>query len=163
MAVMSLPPVPDEPVDPPPVRYRKVTIQPAQLRVLVERDRNELDDAVLRNTDRPKTRGDCVDMPRPCPFVSCRHHLFLEANAAGSISFPLGEVELEDMPESCSLDVADRGGVTLEEIGAILGVTRERIRQTEAIALRRIDRRDLSLPGERQDYANSSRPHRPAP
>lgn len=24
---------------------------------------------------RPKTRGECGDMPRPCPFLSCRYHL----------------------------------------------------------------------------------------
>ena len=25
--------------------------------------------------ERPKTRGECADMPRPCPFLSCRYHL----------------------------------------------------------------------------------------
>lgn len=25
--------------------------------------------------ERPKTRGECYEMPRPCPFVSCRYHL----------------------------------------------------------------------------------------
>lgn len=25
--------------------------------------------------ERPKTRGECYGMPRPCPFVSCRYHL----------------------------------------------------------------------------------------
>lgn len=23
----------------------------------------------------PKTRGDCLSMPRPCPYIGCRHHL----------------------------------------------------------------------------------------
>jgi hypothetical protein len=35
------------------------------------------------------------------------------------------------MAETCSLDVADRGGLTLEGIGALLNVTRERVRQIE--------------------------------
>lgn len=27
---------------------------------------------------RPRTRGDCLTMPRPCPWVGCRHHLLLD-------------------------------------------------------------------------------------
>ena len=39
------------------------------------------------------------------------------------------------MAETCALDVADRGGITLEEVGAILNLTRERIRQVEVRGL----------------------------
>jgi len=46
------------------------------------------------------------------------------------------------MAETCALDVADRGGITLEEVGAILNLTRERIRQVEVRGLAKI--RDLS-------------------
>jgi len=42
------------------------------------------------------------------------------------------------MAETCSLDVADRGGITLEEVGAILNLTRERIRQVEVRGLYKI-------------------------
>jgi len=42
------------------------------------------------------------------------------------------------MPETCALDVADRGGATLGEVGSVLGVTRERVRQLEERALRRL-------------------------
>lgn len=27
---------------------------------------------------RPRTRAECADSPRPCPWVSCRHHLAIE-------------------------------------------------------------------------------------
>jgi hypothetical protein len=37
--------------------------------------------------------------------------------------------------DTCTLDVADRGEHTLEEIGQLLGVTRERVRQIELAAL----------------------------
>lgn len=80
---------------------------------------------------RPRTRGDCVDGPRPCPFAGCRHSLLVDVNPA------TGGVKL--MPESadsCSLDVADRGGMTLEEVGQLTNVTRERIRQIESRGLR---------------------------
>ena len=37
---------------------------------------------------------------------------------------------------SCVLDVAEQGGLTLDEVGQILGVSRERVRQIETAALR---------------------------
>ena len=40
--------------------------------------------------------------------------------------------------ETCSLDVADRGGITLEEVGEILNLTRERIRQVEVRGLSKL-------------------------
>jgi hypothetical protein len=39
------------------------------------------------------------------------------------------------MSETCALDIADRGGTTLEEVGAIMNLTRERIRQVEVKGL----------------------------
>lgn len=36
---------------------------------------------------------------------------------------------MDEIPESCSLDVAERGGVTLDRLGVILRLTRERVRQ----------------------------------
>ena len=42
------------------------------------------------------------------------------------------------MNESCALDVADRGGTTLEDVGAIMNLTRERIRQVEVKALAKL-------------------------
>ena len=41
------------------------------------------------------------------------------------------------MPETCSLDVAERGEHTLEEVGAVVGHTRERVRQVQEAALRK--------------------------
>jgi hypothetical protein len=43
------------------------------------------------------------------------------------------------MGESCALDVADRGGTTLEDVGAIMNLTRERIRQVEVKALAKLE------------------------
>src|SRR5688572_33201287 len=43
------------------------------------------------------------------------------------------------MGESCALDVADLGGTTLQDVGAIMNLTRERIRQVEVKALAKLE------------------------
>jgi hypothetical protein len=86
--------------------------------------------------ERPRTRAECANGPRPCPWVSCKHHLYLDVNPeTGSIKLNFPDLELENMRDTCSLDVADRGGITLEEVGEILNLTRERIRQVEVRGL----------------------------
>lgn len=91
------------------------------------------DDATLAEHERPRTRGDCEGGPRPCPWAGCRYHLALEINPeTGKIKLQHSEVwELE---HTCALDVAERGGMTLEQVGSVLNVTRERVRQIEHIA-----------------------------
>lgn len=89
---------------------------------------------------RPKSRAECLNGPRPCPFVSCKHHLYLDVSQkTGAIKLNFPDIEVEDLAESCALDVADRGGTTLEEVGAIMNLTRERIRQVEVKALAKLD------------------------
>lgn len=79
----------------------------------------------------PATRGGCAAISRPCPFVRCRHHLYADVSIAGTIRLNHPGVEVWDMRQSCSLDVADEGPHCLEDIGELLGLTRERIRQVE--------------------------------
>ncbi len=92
--------------------------------------------------ERPMTRGQCLDGPqaeRPCPFVSCKHHLFLDVNdRTGSIKLNFPDLEVWELPETCALDIADRGGITLEEVGEIMNLTRERIRQLETRGLAKL-------------------------
>lgn len=95
---------------------------------------------------RPRTRGDCVGGPRPCPWYGCRHHLGLEVGAGGAVRLAIDPDDLDTAPETCSLDVADRVArgdeVTLDEVGQLLGgVTRERVRQIEAAGLRKLQRK----------------------
>ena len=85
---------------------------------------------------RPATRGDCVSGPRPCPFISCRHHLYLDVSPrTGSIKLNFPDLEVWHLTHSCALDIADAGGTTLESVGEIMNLTRERIRQLEGKAL----------------------------
>jgi hypothetical protein len=92
------------------------------------------------DVDKPKTRAECVGGERPCPFVSCKHHLYLDVSArTGAIKLNFPDLEVWEMNETCALDVADRGGTTLEEVGAIMNLTRERIRQVEVKGLAKLE------------------------
>jgi hypothetical protein len=118
-------------------RFRSKTIAPKRL----TRDEKKLALELVypEDVERPRTRADCQNMPRPCPFVSCEHHLYLDVNPdSGAIKLNFPHLEVWDMAETCSLDVADRGGITLEDVGAILNLTRERIRQVEVRGLVKI-------------------------
>ena len=92
------------------------------------------DQAVGLEVKRPRTRGECVAGDRPCPFVGCRHHMALNVTETGSLQI-VDHLDLESLPETCSLDVADRGEHTLEAVGQLLNITRERVRQVERIGL----------------------------
>jgi hypothetical protein len=88
---------------------------------------------------RPKTRAECADMERPCPFVSCKYHLYIDVHPVrGSIKLNFTDVEVWEMTETCALDIADRGGITLEEVGEIMNLTRERVRQVETAGLAKL-------------------------
>jgi hypothetical protein len=105
---------------------------------------------------RPTTRAECAAGARPCPYISCKYHLFLDVSPrTGSIKLNFPDLEVWEMPVSCALDVADSGGSTLEDVGAIMNLTRERIRQLEVKALAKLEAlRDMS---ELREYAAEDR------
>lgn len=77
-----------------------------------------------------ESRGLCRRVPGPCPHVLCRHNLqLLEGNT------PHTERQIQ---EPCALVHAARGAMIGEEVGAVMGVCRERVRQIEARARKRI-------------------------
>jgi hypothetical protein len=95
--------------------------------------------AVFAETPRPQHRDECAGQPRPCPWVSCRHHLFLDVHpTSGSIRLNHGGRELEDMRQTCALDVAESGTSSLFEVAEHLGISHERVRQIEVAALQEV-------------------------
>lgn len=74
----------------------------------------------------PKTRAECINGPRPCPRLACKYHLWNDSKSSFRDGLP---------EESCALDISDRGSHTLEEIGVVIGLTKERVRQIESVAL----------------------------
>lgn len=91
---------------------------------------------------RPRTRDDCKEGPRPCPWVSCKFNLYLEVSArTGAIKMNFPDLEPWEMVESCALDVAGRGGETLQRVGELTNLTRERVRQVEVLSLAKLQGR----------------------
>ncbi len=85
---------------------------------------------------RPTSREECRGEARPCPWVACKHHLYLDINPeTGSIKINFPDLEPWELQHTCALDVAERGGITHEEVGEIMNLTRERIRQVEVRGL----------------------------
>jgi hypothetical protein len=136
-------------------RARSKTIAPKRLTKEELRFRELL--PILDDPERPASRGACQGMERPCPYVSCKHHLYLDVNPeTGSIKLNFPDLEVWEMRETCSLDVADRGGITLEEVGEILNLTRERIRQVEVrglLKLKMVGPGEEPLPGDPGYYS----------
>jgi hypothetical protein len=97
--------------------------------------------------ERPQSRAECLKMPRPCPFVSCRYHRYVDVNTEkkGSqikLNFPdvldYTHLDAENMEHSCILDLAEEGPRTLDEVGELLNLTRERVRQIESRAVKKL-------------------------
>lgn len=90
-------------------------------------------------SSRPRTRADCLTAARPCLFVSCKYNLYLDVNPeTGSVKLNFPDKELWELEYTCALDVAEKGGITLEEVGEIMNLTRERIRQVETRGLEKV-------------------------
>lgn len=135
-----------------PVRARTINIMRLSKRE-IERGRMMYPEAEMAPyyAERPRTRAACLHgehAQRPCPWLSCTHHLFFDVSEeTGSIkcNFPPDDDSpealvraLTQMRDTCALDVADRGGITLEEVGERLSITRERTRQLETRAIAKL-------------------------
>lgn len=136
------------------VTHRSKTIAPKKL----TREEMRLGSLLIpmESAGRPKSRKECAKGPRPCPWVSCKYHLYLDVNPeTGSIKLNFPDKDVWEMGNTCALDVADRGGITLEDVGDILNLTRERIRQVEVRGLQKLrihtENDDFKVYEERND------------
>jgi hypothetical protein len=111
---------------------RKLTRRepPAGARILshqrIQADHDAKGKRALPMHARPTNRNECRDAERPCPFVGCRYHLFLDIMATGSIRFNFPGCEPADLIHSCALDIADAGRHDLQDIAVLYGMTRGR-------------------------------------
>lgn len=95
----------------------------------------------ILHVQRPRTRGECANVPRPCPFVSCKYNNYLHVEG-DRLKIPSSvDPDEVDPRTSCALDVAEYEGATLDDIAHAFGVSRERVRQIESKALAKVSRR----------------------
>jgi hypothetical protein len=92
---------------------------------------------VLENDGRPKTRAECADVPRPCPYASCQWHLYADHHRE-SLRAGFSGGDVTKLNQSCALDLADGGPQTLEVVAEALGISPERARQIEERALAKL-------------------------
>ena len=130
------------------IRRRRRRTRPRSKTIAMKRlTREELRQGALMyppvDIPRPTTREECRGEMRPCPWVACKHHLYLDINPeTGSIKINFPDLEPWELKHTCALDVAERGGITLEEVGEIMNLTRERVRQLETQGLARLQGMD---------------------
>lgn len=108
----------------PPPKAAPKTARPAP-----ESDESDEDDYWV--PQKPKRRSECVDGPRPCPWVSCRYNLYLDIRADGVLRINFPDRDPEEMAFSCALDLAADGPRTLDQVAGLMGMSRERARQIE--------------------------------
>lgn len=102
----------------------------------------------------PETRGECRGGARPCPLVSCRFHLLLDVAIDGRLykTRALDETSAESildalvaMPETCALDVADRGGMFEKDVAELLNLGHSQMADIEATAQQKVRERGQDL------------------
>lgn len=108
----------------------------------------------------PESRSECRDGERPCPLVSCRYHLLLDVGSQAvnprtqepiqgraQLHFSRAVDEssendiaavLQEMPETCALDVADRGAHTLQRLAEIVNARFQSVDEVGRRALEKI-------------------------
>lgn len=86
---------------------------------------------------QPRTRRECPQ--GPCPHVACKFHLWTDRVVRAGVVVDIRETPLfGDRRHTCVLNEIARGPLTLDAIGKMLDLSRERVRQIEADALARL-------------------------
>jgi hypothetical protein len=133
--------------------------------------------------DRPKTRGECEPWSqderlsyemtgesarcygfRPCPFVSCKHHLLIDVAHPGRLvkTSPFDDQSdadgsvvagvLMSQAQTCSLDVADEGESAPRAIGRLVNTSRQMVERIIDRSVAKAQRKHGASHGARQEY-----------
>jgi hypothetical protein len=119
---------------------RPKTLRARQLVAEVKRDAEPLRRYLpVLDAERPKTRADCEKGPRPCPWVGCKFHLYLEVKESGHLRYNFPDRDLDGLEQTCALDVAETGRHTLEEVGDLVNMGRDALERLEWSARERLE------------------------
>ena len=131
---------------------RARTVRVDRVRVtLLRADRAETADYLA---PIPRTWGECQERAlgtatNPCGYLRCRYNLLIDVDpSTGSYKITWPDLadgaytdEYRELPEhTCALREAEKGGMALDEVGAMMNVTRERVRQIETNGLVKLRR-----------------------
>ncbi len=86
---------------------------------------------------RPRYRWQCADVPRPCPYVGCQHHLYLDVEQDGSLRLNFPDVEPDELKWDCAADLAEDGMAHGAELAKRLNLSREEGRKKLLAAVKR--------------------------
>jgi hypothetical protein len=90
----------------------------------------------VEGVERPRTRGDCEDVVRPCPYVSCKYNLYLDVNPhTGSIKLNYPTSSLTSSSILRARRFRTRPDDARGAQPSKLNITRERCRQLETRGL----------------------------
>lgn len=117
---------------------RPKTLKARQLVAEVKREQVDRVTLQVLQDERPRSRADCIRGPRPCPWVGCRHHLYLDVKEGGYLRYNFPDRALEDLDETCALDVAEEGRHTAEQVGDLVNMGRDHLLRVEHAARDRI-------------------------
>ena len=111
----------------------------------VELTIEELEAADRLHEDMPRCLEECPDEDVQCPFVACRYHLWTDLvrrtitvgkdHKRTEFRWDVAPTDAWGSWPTCALRAARQGPRTLDEVGDVLGVTRERVRQVQAQAI----------------------------
>lgn len=96
----------------------------------------------------PKTRGDCARVVRPCPYLSCRHNLWIslqQEQPGNPKAGKQGETTFRPYSmRNCALDIAEFA-TPVDEIAHYMRIHPTRVRQIAEGALEKLRALDPDL------------------
>lgn len=143
-----------------PITFSKESMEKKLKKTLISLETDLEEEVKYIEKNKPKTRADCKDSIKPCPFVSCQYHLYLDVTERGGLVIYYPSLDPDQMPEQCILDIAEKnGGITLEDIADLMNLTRERVRQLEDGALEKLkNNKEITKSGLKETLKNEVPP-----
>lgn len=77
---------------------------------------------------------EAVAHSRPCIYAACKYNLYLDVKDNHSLVYNFPEKEIEELIDSCVLDIANEVNLTTEDIASMMNISDARLDQIEKVA-----------------------------